>query len=119
MHAGPEPSHPPTGFHQSGDLTSKLLPLQSTVEWAWPPPFVNWADIEVAWDAEELNLVFGLFLTENHLEQIKVQLFQHLSRLRKFGHHLEGSQARDPVVTCTCCTLGEAGESYFAPTITH
>lgn len=118
MHAGPEPSHPPTGFHQSGDLTFKLLPSHSTVGWAWPPPFVNWADIEVAWDAEELNLVSGLFLTENDLELIKVQLFQHLSRLREYGHHLEGSQARDPVVICTC-TLGEAGESYFAPTITH
>ena len=58
---------------------------------------MNWADIEVAWDAEELNLVSGLFLTENDLELIKVQLFQCLSRLREYGHHLEGSQARDPV----------------------
>lgn len=74
--------------------------------------------MEVAWDAEELNLVFGLFLTENDLEQIKVQLFQHLSRCREYGHHLEGSQARDPVVIFSC-TLGEARESYFAPTITH
>lgn len=74
--------------------------------------------MEVAWDAEELNLVFGLLLIETDLELIKVQPFQHLSRLREYGHHLEGSQARDPVVICTC-TLGKAGESYFAPTITH
>lgn len=46
----------------------------------------NWADMEAAWDSEELNLIFCLFLTETDLELIKVQLFQHLSRLREYGH---------------------------------